>query len=146
MGYVGVPLLVARCDERRGWGAGRPGLLNAAGLLPVAGGAAVIGWAVASHYRTAPRDSAVTLTPSYLVQNGAYAVSRNPLYLGGAAMWAGWAWFFGSRRVMAVGAAWAGAIVTIGVPFEERLLDARFGQAYRAYRDKVPRWLRLRQP
>jgi protein-S-isoprenylcysteine O-methyltransferase Ste14 len=29
----------------------------------------------------------------------------------------------------------------LGVPFEERLLQAKFGESYDVYRRSVPRWL-----
>ena len=101
----------------------------------------MIGWAVASHYEQAPPDRSVTLVPDYLVATGAYGVSRNPLYVGGAAMWGGWTILLGSRRVGTVGLTWLSFIATVGVPFEERMLRGKFGSAYEDYVEQVPRWL-----
>ena len=35
----------------------------------------------------------------------------------------------------------ATGLATVGVPFEERRLERAFGDSYRAYRRRVPRWL-----
>jgi protein-S-isoprenylcysteine O-methyltransferase Ste14 len=140
-GYVVVPVRLARRGRRRGWTAGRPSTTNAVGLLPIGAGVALIGWAIASHYEETPADARVTMVPEYLVSRGAYAVSRNPLYAGGALCWLGWATFFGSARVAAVGTVWFTAIARFGVPFEERMLRERFGSAYAEYQARVPRWI-----
>jgi len=44
---------------------------------------------------------------------------------------------------VAAGALFTG-MATVGVPFEERMLHKHFGPTYDAYRDRVPRWLKLR--
>jgi len=59
-------------------------------------------------------------------------------------MWLGWAAFYGS--------AWVSGVVTGMIVFskflvgrivrrEERDLEARFGEQYRAYANRVPRWI-----
>jgi protein-S-isoprenylcysteine O-methyltransferase Ste14 len=64
------------------------------------------------------------------------------MYVGGAAMWAGWAILFGSTSVAAAGAALITGMATVAVPFEERMLHNNFGETYDSYRARVPRWLR----
>jgi protein-S-isoprenylcysteine O-methyltransferase Ste14 len=132
---------MARRDRRIGWRSGQPGVLNLGGLVPVALGAALLTWAVAGHYRAAPDDASPTVVPNYLAQDGAYAVSRNPLYVGGMTMWFGWAVFLGSGRAALAGAALLAGMAAFAVPWEEHLLKARFGDTYDAYVDRVPRWL-----
>ena len=39
------------------------------------------------------------LTPDYLVTDGPYRFSRNPLYVGDIVMWVGWAVVFGSPAI-----------------------------------------------
>ena len=141
MGYVVAPLVIARRGRRHGWKNGRPGALNLLGTLPLAAGAALLGWAIASHYDAAPEEVPLTVVPNYLARGGAYAVTRNPMYLGGAAMQAGWAILLGSVPVAEVGVVYLTAMSAAGVPFEERLLGDRFGESYDAYRRAVPRWL-----
>jgi protein-S-isoprenylcysteine O-methyltransferase Ste14 len=113
-------------------------------VVPLAVGASFIGWAIASHYQAAPEESGITVVPEYLVTRGAYSISRNPLYVGGGLLWAGWAIFFGNARVALAGGGWLTLITTLGVPFEERLLRRKFGSAYDTYCRRVPRWLGLR--
>ncbi|MGI8989680.1 MAG: methyltransferase family protein [Bryobacteraceae bacterium] len=80
-------------------------------------------------------------TPSYLLTEGPYRYSRNPIYLAELTIWLGWILFYGSFAVagiFAVGSLLVGPIV---VPREERGLEARLGAEYREYRRTVPRWL-----
>ena len=140
-GYVGGPLRVSRKGRRRGWTKGRPGRANVLGLIPVGAGAAFIAWAALGHYRKSPDEARLTPTPDYLVTEGPYAITRNPMYVGGAAMWAGWSLFFGNLRVAASGLGWFLAINRWGIPFEERMLQRKFGDTYEDYRRRVPRWI-----
>jgi protein-S-isoprenylcysteine O-methyltransferase Ste14 len=71
---------------------------------------------------------------------GPYAFTRHPMYLAALALWLGWAVFYGSVAVviaLLVLAAWVSFIARR----EERALEAKFGDAYRAYQARVPRWL-----
>jgi protein-S-isoprenylcysteine O-methyltransferase Ste14 len=78
--------------------------------------------------------------PDHIVETGPYALSRNPMYLGHLVFLAGLA--LTTRSPIAAGA------LAINVPWfdrhaqrdEERLTEL-FGEAYTAYRDRVPRWL-----
>ena len=73
-----------------------------------------------------------------LVTTGPFALVRNPLYIGNALIWVGFA--LTSRLV------WAAPIVGVLivaeyheiVRWEERLLESRFGNAYRDYAASVP--------
>lgn len=140
-GYVVVPLLLSRSARRHGWRRGRPGPANVLGLVPLIGGAAVIGAAIASHYSAAPEQMRVGLIPDYLVTTGIYRRTRNPLYVGGVLMQVGWAALLGSLPGAAVTAAYVIGLDRLGIPFEERLLATKFGASYDAYRDRVPRWI-----
>ena len=140
--YVVAPLLVSMRGARRGWKDGRPGPLNLAGCGLLAAGAGLIAWAITSHYQASPERLQARARPTYLVTRGAYGFTRNPLYLGGATMWAGWAALFGSARVAAAGSALFGLVSRVGVPIEERMLQSQFGDAYSEYRRRVPRWVK----
>ena len=74
---------------------------NLVGVLPLATGSAVLLWAVSSHYRAAPQGWEISPTPDYLLSAGPYLYSRNPMYVGEAAIWAGWALLYGSLPVAA---------------------------------------------
>lgn len=108
-----------------------PGWLGA-GLA--AGGVALVGWAVISA-ADADVDSS-----DRLVQSGAYAVTRNPMYLGWSTAVLGWA--IASRHAWLV-AAWAVAtrLIHREVMAEERALESRHPAAFRDYSARVPRYL-----
>ncbi|HMC68861.1 MAG TPA: methyltransferase, partial [Mycobacteriales bacterium] len=91
IGYVAAPLALARSGRRPGWQGHRPGPLNLAGTAPLTAGAAFVGAAIVAHYRESPPEMATLLIPDYLVRGGVYGVTRNPMYVGGALMLAGWA-------------------------------------------------------
>jgi protein-S-isoprenylcysteine O-methyltransferase Ste14 len=76
-----------------------------------------------------------------IVETGPYRYSRNPIYVGMAAMLVGVG--------LAVGSAWT---ILMVVPFlaiirsgviarEERYLGAKFGAEYEGYRSRVRRWI-----
>ena len=139
--FVGAPISLSQRGQRHGWAAGRPGPVNLVGALPLGAGAALLLWAMSSHYRAAPQGWAIRPTPDYLLVGGPYRFSRNPMYVGEAAMWTGWAVLFGSLPVT------AGLLVVIAaqnaaVRLEERILHKRWA-AYDDYRTQVPRWLKL---
>jgi protein-S-isoprenylcysteine O-methyltransferase Ste14 len=144
IGYVVAPLTVSRLRRRHGWHCGRPRAGNLLGLVPLVAGAAFIVWAAASHYAESPTGRIHTsLVPEYLVRAGAYTHSRNPMYVGGALMWVGWATLLGSPPVAGGGIALFAGMATVALPMEERMLHRRFGPTYDAYRERVPRWLKL---
>ena len=117
-------------------------IVRAAGLLFVAGGGALVAWAFSTHVASAPQGWSIEPRPipTYLLRSGPYRLSRNPMYVGGAGMWLGWALFYGSPAVWAGSTVWA-AIVAGAVRKEERFLLERFGDSYREYVREVPRWL-----
>lgn len=80
------------------------------------------------------------LDPTDLVTDGRFAWTRNPMYLGFELMLAATAIIIGTLT------AWFGALVFFVVadrwyiPFEERRLEAVFGDRYDTYRRTVNRW------
>lgn len=104
-----------------------------AGALLLLAGVAVVGWAVIAH----GTDDAAA--PSSLTTAGPYRHSRNPMYVGwtagylGATVLAGSAWPLLPLPAVLL-------LVHRAVRREERALERRFGDAYRAYRRAVPRY------
>jgi protein-S-isoprenylcysteine O-methyltransferase Ste14 len=137
-----VPRELSRLGDHAGRPAPAPPAARGAGLLLVAAGTTLTGWAFATHYQAAPRGWALQdrPTPGYLLRSGPYRWSRNPMYAGEATVWLGWALFYASPAVWAGLAVVSAAFATI-VPWEERRLLERFGEDYRAYLADVPRWV-----
>ncbi len=137
-----VPWALSWLAPRHGWTEGYPGTWNWLGLIPIAAGTAVLIWIFASglaRVRELPERMTI-LPPSFLITYGPYAYTRNPLYLGEMALWLGWAILFGSPVVLlaiVVLAVW----INLVVPWEERVLARQFGETYRQYQARVPRWL-----
>lgn len=78
--------------------------------------------------------------PRALVERGPYRFVRNPMYLGVLALLVGWAvaahdpWSWGWAALVA--AAFHARVVR----WEEPRLEQSFGDSWRAYRERVPRW------
>jgi protein-S-isoprenylcysteine O-methyltransferase Ste14 len=110
------------------------------GVLVVLSGELLRIWAV-HHIGVISRTRSDRLGP--LVATGPFSLVRNPLYLGNILLWVG---FSCSARLV-----WLAPIVLALlaleyhaiVRWEERLLEARFGDGYRAYAARVPRWVPL---
>jgi protein-S-isoprenylcysteine O-methyltransferase Ste14 len=78
---------------------------------------------------------------SSLITTGAFRVCRNPMYLGFVAILTGIATLLGSATPFVVIPVFAVLIDAVFIRTEERMLEARFGDAWRAYRSKVRRWV-----
>jgi protein-S-isoprenylcysteine O-methyltransferase Ste14 len=134
-----VALLFLRVGEARfSW------TLVVAGAVLTAAGEAVR-LAAVHHIGAISRTRADRLGP--LITTGPFAAVRNPLYLGNVLLWVGFA--ITARLV------WAAPLVAalllieyhLIVSWEESLLEARYGPAYREYAATVPRWVpSLRTP
>jgi protein-S-isoprenylcysteine O-methyltransferase Ste14 len=146
LGAVALHGIVPHQLSRLGDRIERPGrtrpVARRAGLVTVAAGAALTAWAVAAHYKAAPQGWALESWPTreYLLRNGPYRLSRNPMYVGEAVVWLGWGIFYGSPAVWEGLAIVCAALAKI-VRWEERQLLERFGDDYRAYLAAVPRWV-----
>ena len=112
----------------------------------VAGGFSMWLWTV----RLFARIGRGTLAPwdptERLVVEGPYAHVRNPMITGVLAVLVGEALVFGSTAI----AIWAAVFVVINhvffLVYEEPAVERRFGDAYRRYKQNVPRWIPRRTP
>ncbi len=141
--HVAAPWGLSLLSTRHGWVGGRPGLWNLLALILVVPGIAATLWMVTMHFRASPRTFLWLKLTQTLLTPGPYAFSRNPMYLCELAFWFGWALFYGSIAVLIGFLFWFVMFNFVIVPYEERDLEARFGEAYRAYKARVPRWLGL---
>jgi protein-S-isoprenylcysteine O-methyltransferase Ste14 len=145
-----VPYFVVSSEFRREGFESTLGALDlaviACGALSVGAGLALVAvtirhFAIVGKGTLAPWDP-----PKRLVVAGIYRYVRNPMISGVLTV------LFGESLVFrSVGLAqWAIAFFVINaiyIPlFEERQLEGRFGDDYRAYKRSVPRWIPRRRP
>lgn len=76
-----------------------------------------------------------------LVASGPFAWIRNPIYVGNIAVWVGFALTARLAWLAPVAAALLAVEYHAIVRWEEGLLESRYGDVYRAYAARVPRWL-----
>jgi len=119
--------------------AGRPATAVAGGCLAIAGVALAAGGVagVVGHRTTIVPHRAVAT----LVTDGAYRVSRNPMYAGLGIAYLGAALLVGSWWPVMLWPVVLIAVDRVVIRCEERYLAVRFGQPYREYQARVRRWL-----
>jgi protein-S-isoprenylcysteine O-methyltransferase Ste14 len=78
---------------------------------------------------------------SSLVTWGVYAMSRNPMYLGGLVMLLGWAISLSNALAFLFLPVYVLYINRFQIAPEERVLASLFGSTYAAYRARARRWL-----
>ena len=140
--YVAAPAAFAELTSSFGWKNRRPGGWNLLALVLLVPGFLCLAWCVYLHFARSPRKVEVPETaPPYLLTEGPYRWSRNPMYVSGVAIWVGWAAYYGCVAVLGVALLFWSALAFLAIPFEERRLEARWGEAYRRYKRAVPRWL-----
>jgi protein-S-isoprenylcysteine O-methyltransferase Ste14 len=135
-----VPWAVSLLSPRYGWAAGRPAIWNLLGLIPLVAGIAGSLWALRLHFAESHEGLDWEPNKSYLLTRGAYAFSRNPMYLSELTLLFGWVLLYGSVAVFIAFLVWWAWFSFFQVPQEERTIEARFGEAYRVYKNRVPRW------
>lgn len=135
--FLGAGLLVHYLiPETRFPGWGHAGL---ASLLAVASALTAL-WAIALFFQ---HNTPVVPGPhvQVLVGEGPFRYSRNPMYLGLIGALLSFAVGYGTWPLWLPPLALFGILRTVFIPYEERLLEEKFGEDYRAYRARVRRWL-----
>ena len=93
------------------------------------------------------RRASTTINPfrpentTSLVTTGVYGRTRNPMYVGLTLVLLGWAAFLLSAWALLGPVAFVLYITRFQIAPEERILSAKFGEEYAAYRSRVRRWL-----
>ncbi|MEJ1157530.1 methyltransferase family protein [Prosthecomicrobium sp. N25] len=94
---------------------------------------------------TAMRRARTNILPTRpaltLLTDGAFALSRNPIYLGNALLLAGLGLVFGEGWFLVAALAASLLVDRLAIRREEAHLAARFGEAWRAYAATTPRWI-----
>ncbi len=149
--FLVLPWLLSLLTPHLGWTEHGPAAWNILGLFPVVAGAlglARVYSVVFAEVRKLPPvveldegEGFFTTTSRVLITHGPFACSRNPTYLAGMFIGLGWVIFYGSVVMLIWTVVGWMLLNYLKVPQEERGLEARFGEAYRAYRRRVPRWI-----
>jgi protein-S-isoprenylcysteine O-methyltransferase Ste14 len=113
---------------------------NVIGIVPLA-----LGIAINIVADSALRKADTTVKPfeesSALVTSGAYRISRHPMYLGFVLVLIGVALLMGSLAPYIVIPAFVVLMDRVFIQVEERMLEARFGGTWQAYKLKTRRWI-----
>jgi protein-S-isoprenylcysteine O-methyltransferase Ste14 len=151
-----VPWALSLLTPRYGWTETGPGSWNLVGLIPVVAGIGGLIWVFSVGLAQFPKltwpveledgERLWTATSRVLITHGPFAYSRNPIFTSGLIVLLGSALFYGSPVILIVTLVLWAVSNYYGVPREERALEARFGEAYRDYQRRVPRWLGKRRP
>ena len=143
--HAGIPWVLSHLGPRYGWADDGPSGWNLIGYVPLAAGAALLAWIMVfgiSQYRNLPERVPIDWSPAFLMTGGPYAFSRHPMYIGELALWLGLAVLYGSPVVLAGFAVCVAGMRRLAVR-EEVGLEAAFGDPYRRYKARVPRWIGL---
>jgi protein-S-isoprenylcysteine O-methyltransferase Ste14 len=102
-------------------------------------GVALMAWGFLTLYR-----ANTTVLPhrrvERLVTHGAFRFRRNPIYMGEVLLFLGLAQATGNIWLAIVAPLFAAAVLGLAILPEERHLEARFGDAYLAYKGRTRRW------
>lgn len=79
--------------------------------------------------------------PTFVVVDGPYKFTRNPMYLGVSTALFGAAFYFGNLLSFLSPIIFFLVMNYYFVPFEEKLLEGLFGKKYIDYKKKVRRWV-----
>jgi protein-S-isoprenylcysteine O-methyltransferase Ste14 len=113
---------------------------RASGVVPIAAGV----WLNLAADR-AFKERGTTVKPfersSALMTDGAFRLTRNPMYLGMVLILIGVALLLGALTPILVAAGFAAIVETRFIPVEERMLAETFGDAWTAYRARTRRWI-----
>lgn len=82
---------------------------------------------------------------TYLVTDGVFRFSRNPMYLGLLLLLIGWAVWLGSASPWLVPPLFVIVLTLVQIIPEERALHQRFGEEYVSYQRSVSRWIGRRR-
>jgi protein-S-isoprenylcysteine O-methyltransferase Ste14 len=112
--------------------------LIGAGAVLVVFGELIRLWGV-HHIGAISRTRSDRLGP--LIDDGPFALIRNPLYFGNVLLWVGFTISSELLWLVPIVAVMLGLEYHAIVRWEERLLESRMGQVYCDYMRRVPRWM-----
>jgi protein-S-isoprenylcysteine O-methyltransferase Ste14 len=111
------------------------------GFVLIVAGLAFAGWARQTFRRENAEIMPSSATHSSLVTSGPFRFTRNPMYLGILVIAVGTALVAGTWLMWLVPVLLFVLDNFVIIPFEERSMEHTFGDAFRAYRARVRRWI-----
>jgi protein-S-isoprenylcysteine O-methyltransferase Ste14 len=117
-----------------------PSPWNLTGLLPLVMGI-IVNIIAANAFEKANTTIKPYQASTYLVTNGLYRVSRNPMYLGATLILVGTVVMLGSLTPYLVIIVFVVLINEVFIKTEEHMLEGKFSERYLAYKQKVRRWI-----
>ena len=136
-GVLALGLLLDRAARAP---ASRTRIRKRVGTLAIGAGLALGASAVAAIVRAGSAVDPYAPT-TVLVTSGPFTITRNPIYVGMVGVYVGVALRARSLTALALLPVALGLLERGVVDREERYLERRFPDAYRAYRERTPRWL-----
>ena len=134
---VFIPAMILNVTGTEGEG----GVLRLVGLVPMVLGLAILAWCFAGFIVEGQGTPAPYDPPQRLVTGRLYGWMRNPMYVAVTTILVGEAMFYGSLPLLAWAAvAWIFFNFFV-ILYEEPTMQRRFGPAYEAYLEHVPRWI-----
>jgi protein-S-isoprenylcysteine O-methyltransferase Ste14 len=112
-----------------------------AGIAVIALGVAFSAWGVLTFRGVGTEVMPSSPTNKALVTSGPYAVTRNPMYVGMVTITLGVALLVGAPLLYAAPILLFLLDNSVIIPFEEAKMERQFGDAFRAYKARVRRWL-----
>jgi protein-S-isoprenylcysteine O-methyltransferase Ste14 len=121
-------------------GAPLPGWMEVPGVVLMAAGAALMLWCIGFFIARGRGTPALFDAPRRLVRGGPYRIVRNPMYVGGLTLLAGFGAYERSPSVLVLCVAAAFGMNLLVRLHEEPRLRRLFDGDYEAYCHDVPRW------
>ena len=122
-----------------GWQSGPQ--FRAAGVAVIALGLAFSAWGVLTFRGAGTEVQPSSPTNKALVTHGPYALTRNPMYVGMVTITLGVALLVGAPLLFAAPVLLFLLDNFVIIPFEEAKMERQFGDAFRAYKARVRRWI-----
>ncbi len=142
-GFVSVWMWIALSLRKldAGLGGALPGWVEAPGMGCMIAGA-VLALVCAGTFVVRGRGTPAPFdAPRRFVAGGPYRIVRNPMYVGGFLVLAGFGLYLRSPSILLLAAGWLLPAHLFVVWYEEPVLQERFQQAYQEYCRRVPRWI-----
>ena len=119
----------------------RIGLLETVAIALALLGAVMVVWVSVAFVTRGKGTPVPVAPPEVLVAEGLYRFVRNPMYVGALLALVAEALLFRSAWILLYAGFLGLALHTFTVLLEEPDLERRFGESYRAYKERTPRWI-----